>query len=326
MGTVGAGQRVEGGAGRQVAFHQPAHHYARQSDQAGESQHSSDSTGGAHSPPAPQVARGGRTRWHDAGKGRRSAAPPGRKERWHCRLEPLLVKRLKEGLAGSHLVLACEIKVDDLSEKTGRPAWLDADGDEGAALAGGVAGDGSSPLRLGIERGEVGGREHSDGSLRSPGRAVHLRDEVCARSKVPGLEPGGEASLLELPGDPLGPLAVSTGVADEEIGAAVLAHRLATADWWRRRGHWRSSRRSCPSSSGVLPCNVRGANEPTRKAGSGARVSRRGTHEALVRHEQRGWWCMCAIPVDANHVIVRLSSELQKSLVQQGFLRWCRRR
>lgn len=48
--------------------------------------------------------------------------------------------------------------------------------------------------------------------------------KVAARSKIPGLDDDREAFVFQLPGDPLGPGAIGTGVADEEVFLSIGFH------------------------------------------------------------------------------------------------------
>src|SRR5438105_13895089 len=71
-------------------------------------------------------------------------------------------------------------------------------------------------------------RKNCDGSLGCFGGSIQLEHEVAACLDVPGLNDRGVVLLLQLPGDPLSPAAVSTRVADEKVFAAALLHSNAS--------------------------------------------------------------------------------------------------
>ena len=77
----------------------------------------------------------------------------------------------------------------------------------------------TSFFKVNVWRGQAESLAESLGKepLGVPERLLHLVDEVAAGLEVPGLQPGGVAGGLQLPGDPLRPSPVGPGVADEEL-------------------------------------------------------------------------------------------------------------
>ena len=66
--------------------------------------------------------------------------------------------------------------------------------------------------------GEVGFGAHRQQPVRRLQRRGHAGHEVLSRSPVPHIQLDGVPGLLQLPGQPLRPRGVATGVTDEEIG------------------------------------------------------------------------------------------------------------
>ena len=128
----------------------------------------------------------------------------------------------EEARAGGRVVEADEVDVDDLGEEALQMALADTNRDEEALLAGGVARQCGCPLGMGVEGGEVVGRQDGDGAVRLPGGGVHLEDKVGAGAKVAGLVDNGRAGLGEPVGNLGCPGAVGFVVADEKVFHRVL--------------------------------------------------------------------------------------------------------
>src|SRR5262249_40000463 len=73
------------------------------------------------------------------------------------------------------------------------------------------------PLGAREARTRKGIREDEKGSSALLDGLMHFEDEVRAGPEVPRLHHDGEPGLLKLPGDPLRPGLVHSGVADEEV-------------------------------------------------------------------------------------------------------------
>ena len=79
-------------------------------------------------------------------------------------------------------------------------------------------GERRAQLRAAERGGEVGLGAHRQQPVRPLQRRGHAGHEVLTRRPVPHIQLDGVAGLLQLPGQPLRPPGVPTGVTDEEIG------------------------------------------------------------------------------------------------------------
>jgi hypothetical protein len=109
-----------------------------------------------------------------------------------------------------------QVDVDPGGQQPRQPAVLDAHRQQPPRMLG-VVQERPGPLVGGIGRGQVGLRQQRDGAVGLLQRLTHPLDEVVAWGKVPGLQHGGVAVVLQLPGDPLRPGPVAAGVGDEEV-------------------------------------------------------------------------------------------------------------
>src|SRR5262245_3383209 len=75
-----------------------------------------------------------------------------------------------------------------------------------------------SPLWMCVHSANVVRRKDSDGVRRLAHRLVHSKEPVAR--ELPGLDDDAEACLFQLPRDPVGPLPIFRGVADEEVSHA----------------------------------------------------------------------------------------------------------
>src|SRR6266487_6631701 len=66
--------------------------------------------------------------------------------------------------------------------------------------------------------------EYGNGACGELSSGIHVEDEVATRKKVPGLQYGGVACILQLPGDPFGPMLVIMGIADEKVFGFIRVH------------------------------------------------------------------------------------------------------
>ncbi len=123
--------------------------------------------------------------------------------------------------AGGGLVGADQVDPDPVGQQPRGLAVLDPHRQQPPRLAAGVGLEAGSPLRLGHLRAQVGRGEHQDGVVGRLDGLVHGVDERGPGGHVPGLQHGGIAGGLELPGQPLGPGPVGLGVADEEVALLV---------------------------------------------------------------------------------------------------------
>ena len=156
-------------------------------------------------------------------RGKRSRKPRRAcaRKTWSQRPTPL-VHAVNECSPRSGLFFTNQIDVDYGLEKSlqltiPNPYWH-----EGACPSSWISTESSCPLRLGEFRSKVVRREHCYHPQGFAEALVHFQNEIRTWDKVPGLDHGGETHLLQLPGDPFGPVLVGVIIANEKIWHGLL--------------------------------------------------------------------------------------------------------
>src|SRR5262249_10834155 len=140
-----------------------------------------------------------------------------RERRGSARLCPFFFHSIEKHLLCACFIFADEVNVDHRSKQ---PVWctvLDTYWQQLLLVSSWILDKGSYPLRLGVKRRLISRRQNSDGSFRFPRSLVHFQDKITPLSDIPRLYDNGVASFLELPSNPLRPLAVSSVITDKEI-------------------------------------------------------------------------------------------------------------